>query len=945
MTTKIPGLSPFADDAPQGLHRDRQTPPQEDARIRLPSLRPAASPTNTYVRPAPAPQRNELADLADSLSGLNPALARFGSAWMEGQKDDTEARVLRKLQGAGSSDAVDKLIDTDPDVKTAFGNAAAMRFAAQQNASRALAAISTDYQNGFDKQNGDFDAFALERYKPYLDKYGDNKEYISTFTQYLQPGLARVKAGDVAMKSQQQYDQTQQGLMDSFGAVAGKAKADSGRMANVIRSAAQELGTTPEDLATVISYESGFSTTRWGGKGSNYMGLIQFGPAERKQFGVHAGQSFEEQMGSVVKFLKARGFAPGMGILDLYSTINAGSPGHYDASDGNGTVRSHVAKMQAEHRGRVAALLGGDDANAQATAIGKEMEGNQRFLGMAIKDQRQALVTFMGTAAAAGNYDLVNSLANMKVKGVDGSEHTLLMDGYVGSDVAKLVKQAEAARDENNHKAGIDTRQGLFDKFTQGEATPDDEVALRKVVKEQPGLVSEAQANSWISHNRNLQESARTQAAKTETKAQLAASYASQEAALDNSGIEAVKSGNLYDLPQMSVIDKEGNPKTLTKEENRKRAIQAFEKESTRIAQRDGEAWQQTVTRELPIYAQNGIVPQGWKDIMSNGVDALSVGAISGQGLPEPTMRAYEMYKLLRANKAVMLRDLIPSDKAEVFEDAMIDEIRLGLDPAKAMMAAVDTNNDPTGKGKEFQKVGVKKVQEMAASGYIVGHLPSWLGGNAETDNSGYVSSTIGIMAERYAARGISPEKAIDQAAERFKNSHVNVNGWWIDASDKRLPANFSDLANARIEDYVARFGKAEGVDMSDLTIRPAANGYGAWAIVHKGTGVPVDQWKGSVFTARDLQETAAGLKKDALTQSAQRARDTTVKTQSWPQGKPEGLENMPYMNMVPKKPEQAPLMEGARRDPKLTTGLIPRRMKPRTLRQQYGLAPVEYED
>ena len=119
--------------------------------------------------------------------------------------------------------------------------------------------------------------------------------------------------------------------------------------ANAIRAAAKELGTTPEDLATVIGYETGgtFSPSKWGGKGGNYMGLIQFGPNERAQYGANDKQTFPEQMGAVVRYLKGRGYKPGMGLMDLYSTINAGSPGHYSASDGNGTVASHVTRMQA----------------------------------------------------------------------------------------------------------------------------------------------------------------------------------------------------------------------------------------------------------------------------------------------------------------------------------------------------------------------------------------------------------------------------------------------------------------------------------------------------------------------------------------------------------------------------------------------------------------------
>jgi hypothetical protein len=100
------------------------------------------------------------------------------------------------------------------------------------------------------------------------------------------------------------------------------------------------------------------SPSKWGGKGGNYMGLIQFGPSERKQFGVHEGQSFDEQMVSVGKFLEFRGLQSWLqkhpNATDqekryaLYSTINAGSPGenNWVKSDRPGyNVMRHVDEM------------------------------------------------------------------------------------------------------------------------------------------------------------------------------------------------------------------------------------------------------------------------------------------------------------------------------------------------------------------------------------------------------------------------------------------------------------------------------------------------------------------------------------------------------------------------------------------------------------------------
>ena len=134
-------------------------------------------------------------------------------------------------------------------------------------------------------------------------------------------------------------------------------------------ASAGRLGTTPLDLGTVISYETGgtFSPSIRGGAGNRHIGLIQFGGPEQRQYGASQDQSFGEQLGAVERYLTDRGFKPGMGLLDLYSTINAGRPGRYNASDaGNGgapgTVADKVNGQMAGHRAKASAFLGGDAA-------------------------------------------------------------------------------------------------------------------------------------------------------------------------------------------------------------------------------------------------------------------------------------------------------------------------------------------------------------------------------------------------------------------------------------------------------------------------------------------------------------------------------------------------------------------------------------------------------
>lgn len=138
-------------------------------------------------------------------------------------------------------------------------------------------------------------------------------------------------------------------------------------LAQAIIASAGRLGVDPLDLGTAMSYETGgkMDPGLWGGKNNNYLGLIQFGPEERRKYGVHEGQSAGDQVVSAENFLRDRGVKPGMGLPDIYSTINAGSPGRYNASDANnggapGTVMDKVNNQMAGHRVNAARLLGMD---------------------------------------------------------------------------------------------------------------------------------------------------------------------------------------------------------------------------------------------------------------------------------------------------------------------------------------------------------------------------------------------------------------------------------------------------------------------------------------------------------------------------------------------------------------------------------------------------------
>ena len=148
-------------------------------------------------------------------------------------------------------------------------------------------------------------------------------------------------------------------------------------LADAIRASAGRLGVSPVDLGTVISYETAGTfdpwkagpTTQWG----EHRGLIQWGGPQRQRYGVYQGMPVADQMQAAERYLTDAGVRPGMGLLDIYSAVNAGRVGRYNASDANnggapGTVADKVNNQMAGHRARAEALLGPAGAAGAAVA-------------------------------------------------------------------------------------------------------------------------------------------------------------------------------------------------------------------------------------------------------------------------------------------------------------------------------------------------------------------------------------------------------------------------------------------------------------------------------------------------------------------------------------------------------------------------------------------------
>ena len=173
-------------------------------------------------------------------------------------------------------------------------------------------------------------------------------------------------------------------------------------LAQGIIETARAIGADPLDLATVMSYETAGTfdptkrgpTTQWG----QHRGLIMFGEPQAQQYGVDWNDPLGSQLGAdgaIANYFRSSGYQPGMGLLDLYSTVNAGAPGLHNRSDANnggapGTVADKVNNQMADHRRNAERLFTG---MGLPLSQGERADGGQNALSrqMPARSENNAL--------------------------------------------------------------------------------------------------------------------------------------------------------------------------------------------------------------------------------------------------------------------------------------------------------------------------------------------------------------------------------------------------------------------------------------------------------------------------------------------------------------------------------------------------------------------------
>ena len=208
------GLTPFADDrpdierAPEGRQRLRDPGPD-----RMPELRPAAYPVETFTRPARY-QDDSLDRISQSLAALNPALLNFGETFKQDREDDLKARIAKNYQGLSGPEMVKKMAN-DPDAQARMGQQLIGKYqarsVAEQVARDAASTLVTADKDSFDEQ-----AYLKALREKALKENAGNPFFAQEFDNSFNPMAAGAKAKMAEHRAQRELDRRADTIQDGW---------------------------------------------------------------------------------------------------------------------------------------------------------------------------------------------------------------------------------------------------------------------------------------------------------------------------------------------------------------------------------------------------------------------------------------------------------------------------------------------------------------------------------------------------------------------------------------------------------------------------------------------------------------------------------------------------------------------------------------------------------
>jgi len=489
-----------------------------------------------------------------------------------------------------------------------------------------------------------------------------------------------------------------------------------------------------------------------------------------------------------------------------------------------------------------------------AKALREKYEGNRKLLNVPYKEQDREMLRVAQALAEEGRYDIVQALLTSERTAADGTKlGPLANNREFAADAARILQRAERVMFDNNEKASFDQRMRFFDQSLAGTLNREELIEWHKA---NPGALTDAQVQALLNRNESVVLKLKEEAERQREKLLLQQQSARSHEALEQADLEAAENGLAPFLEDGVVLDENGEPKIISADQRRERLAHNLVQRIQEKIDSGQITPEQGFEAEVKVFTANNLKNPRWEEVLAAGGISAATFAISGGEVPPALKDGAELYMKLHAQNPRLLQKHVPDAAAMDFYEAYRIAKQYGrMNDNQAYQHAATLTNDPDKYESVYMRQRYddidKAVKDLQSNGFV-----RFFGlGTPPADNAGYVGNEISRIARFYARSGLGSEKALEEASKRFKDTHRQINGWWIYTADRDIPPDFERLVQNALEDYAKEFGESEGVEASDLTIRPATNGTGAWQIVNRYTGAPVEHSERRYITNRSLIE------------------------------------------------------------------------------------------
>lgn len=302
-------------------------------------------------------------------------------------------------------------------------------------------------------------------------------------------------------------------------------------------------------------------------------------------------------------------------------------------------------------------------------------------------------------------------------------------------------------------------------------------------------------------------------------------------------------------------------PNGVTKTITREQIIEAVVAETIPQLGLEGSTPDESLANQVQFLSRNGVTFEPFERVFAAGYLAVSTdfGAITKTGgLPANLKSAYELFKRMGAMNPRIRDQHIKDQTAQRFYEAasLAEKYVTPGDAESALLLTTKAFSRGTAFADPLANTITRKRFEKAIDSAVErGFSLFGIGNHRKARNISEIGAKVEQLARFYIQTiGLGADDAVEEAAQRIRDSHSIINDWAIDTGNINVPPDIGVVSELLIGDYVTRFGEEEAVDKDDLALIPGET-EATWILFNQTTLMPVEQWREfGIFTNADLR-------------------------------------------------------------------------------------------